>query len=137
MKVINFVLKKMKKQIIEETVSLNTVIKAVIMYIIVWSAMGLQFALLIFAFYRGGMDVVSLFSIYPASWTLAFVVLVVPAGIGLREGTIYFFLSQLMPKDFAIYGALLSRIEITIGELMYLLLLFGSGKLWRKNENKK
>lgn len=137
MKIINFALKKLKKQTIDEFIPVSMVAKAVFLYLIVWLMMGVQFSLLIISFCGKGVDVISLLSVYPASWTLAFIVLVVPAGIGLREGTIYFFLSQIVSQDSAIYGALLSRIEITAGELLYLLLLLGSGKLWRRNDKRE
>ncbi len=136
-KILNFVLKKMKKTTIDITLKFSFIIKIFILYIFIWLIQGFEFLLLIKSFYILPINNIALISIYPAAWSIGFLMLVMPAGLGIRDSFITIALLQLFPKEYeayAIIGALLSRIEITIGEFLYLFTLIGSKKLWRNND---
>jgi len=133
-RILNFLLKLLKKDSLEINLSIFYVVKIMFLYIIVWVISGIEFYLLFRSFSSLPLDPMIGISIYPAAWIIGFVVIIMPAGLGFREGVMFFFLSQKVPSETAVVMTLLSRIQITIGELFYLFLLFGSKKLWRSNE---
>jgi uncharacterized membrane protein YbhN (UPF0104 family) len=59
---------------------------------------------------------------YSISWILGFLVLISPGGLGVREGLLAFFLKFAIPTPIATLMALISRIWITIGEVLFLVL---------------
>lgn len=59
-------------------------------------------------------------SIFAASYTLSFLCLIVPGGLGVREGLLAGLLSLYMPLPMATVIALLSRLWFTAGELVCL-----------------
>jgi len=71
-------------------------------------------------------------SIYPVSWVVGFLSFLMPAGIGVREGMIFVLLKRYTGNEIAAVGSLLSRIEVTLGELLYLFFFIGDKKIWRK-----
>jgi len=135
-RMINFFLKILKKNSIEISMSLGFVFKIILLYMIVWICLGIQFYLLYISFSPEPLNPFVGISIYPAAWIVGFAVIIMPAGLGFREGVMFFFLSQNVSTNTAAIMTILSRIQITLGELLYLFLLFGSHKLWRNNEEK-
>ena len=133
-RILNFLLKLLKKDALEINLSVFYVVKIIFLYVIIWIISGIEFYLLFRSFTSIPLDFLIGISVYPAAWIIGFIVIIMPAGIGFREGVMFFFLSQKIPPDIAAIMTLLSRIQITIGELFYLFLLFGSKKLWRNNE---
>jgi len=59
-------------------------------------------------------------SIFAASYTLGFLCLIVPGGLGVREGLLAALLSLYMPLPMATVVSLLSRLWFTAGELLCL-----------------
>ncbi len=59
-------------------------------------------------------------SIFAASYTLGFLCLIVPGGLGVREGLLAALLSLYMPLPMATVVSLLSRLWFTAGELICL-----------------
>lgn len=139
-KLINILLRIIKKKSVEYSVPGRDVILILIMDLIIWSLQGLQFLLLIKSIYSPPLDYLTVMLLYPSAWAMGFIVLVMPAGLGIREGFLSFVLMQVFPPDMkgmAIIVAFLSRIQVTIGELSYLLTLIGSKRIWRFNEKAK
>lgn len=54
---------------------------------------------------------------YAISWMIGFLVLVAPAGLGVREGIYTLILKTVMPEPVAIISAMVTRVWITVGEL--------------------
>jgi glycosyltransferase 2 family protein len=71
------------------------------------------------ASYKSIMPIIGAYSI---SWILGFLVLISPGGLGVREGLLAFFLKFAIPTPIATLMALISRIWITIGEVLFLVL---------------
>lgn len=136
-RIINYILKLMKKKIIEYKFAPMFIIKTIALYIVMWIFFGLQFYFLMASFYEGAWDFSAAICVYPAGWGIGFLALVLPAGLGLREGAIYFFLSRFMPENIAVIGSLASRIQMTLSEITFLFLLIGSKSIWRFNDKKK
>ncbi len=124
--IFNFLLKIFKKESMKFSFPIKKSIFLLFIYILSWLFQGIAFFLLIKSFYLE-VDIKNLFSligIYALSWMLGFIVLIAPAGLGVREGSILFFLKSLFPIGIAGLIALLSRIWITIHELLNFL-IFG------------
>ncbi|MDY6787023.1 MAG: lysylphosphatidylglycerol synthase domain-containing protein [candidate division WOR-3 bacterium] len=139
-RVMDTIIRLLRKKPVEYTVSGKSVIMVILGDILMWSMQGLQFMLLVKSFVPAEISDFTLFLTYPSAWAMGFIVLVMPAGLGIREGLITYVLLQILPdklSGMAIMAALLSRIQFTIGELSYLVTLIGSKRLWRLNEDKK
>lgn len=54
---------------------------------------------------------------YAISWMTGFLVLVSPAGLGVREGVFTLILKTVVPEPLAIIAALVTRVWMTLGEL--------------------
>jgi uncharacterized membrane protein YbhN (UPF0104 family) len=69
-------------------------------------------------------------SIFALAWCAGFVIVVAPAGIGVRESALTLLLSQTMPVSEAISVAIIARLWWTVTESLYILiaLIWLSGK---------
>jgi uncharacterized membrane protein YbhN (UPF0104 family) len=56
---------------------------------------------------------------YAISWTIGFLVILVPGGFGVREGLLTIFLQNFMPLPFATLMAFVGRLWTTTGEILY------------------
>jgi len=54
---------------------------------------------------------------YAISWMTGFLVLISPAGLGVREGVFTLILKTVVPEPLAIIAALVTRVWMTVGEL--------------------
>jgi hypothetical protein len=54
---------------------------------------------------------------YAISWMTGFLVLIAPAGLGVREGVFTLILKTVVPEPLAIIAALVTRVWMTVGEL--------------------
>ncbi len=136
-KIMNFIFTKLKKPSVEYNMNFLAVIKIIFLNVIVFLLQGTQFLFLIKSFINFPINPIIVLLVYPGAWAMGFIVLLMPAGLGIREGFITFALMQIFPNEFkgiAVIAALLSRIQFTIGEFGYLITLIGSKKIWRKNE---
>jgi len=130
-KIMNFILIKFKKETLDINFSWINILILNSFYIVMWIGFGLQFFFLLKsvgissnAFY--------LISIYPVSWVIGFIVVFLPSGIGIREGVMVILLSNFLTSPQAITISILSRIQMTLSELLFLSTLINSGELWRK-----
>jgi uncharacterized membrane protein YbhN (UPF0104 family) len=100
-----------------------SLIKLYFYYLLLWTIHALGFFFLtqsIFpASYKSIMPIIGAYSV---SWILGFLVLISPGGLGVREGLLAFFLKFAIPTPIATLMALISRIWITIGEVLFLVL---------------
>jgi hypothetical protein len=65
--------------------------------------------------------IVAMFSI---SWVLGFLSFLAPAGIGVREGILTYFLIYIVPEPIAIIVVLTTRLILTLIEGAYALIAF-------------
>lgn len=84
-----------------------------------WLAQGLGSYLLINSFYPlSPAKFPVLLGAYAISWMIGFLVLVAPAGLGVREGIYTVILRTVIAGPVAIMTALITRVWMTVGELV-------------------
>jgi glycosyltransferase 2 family protein len=84
-----------------------------------WLLFGGHLAVLAWPFGSGGLDLV-LFCVgaFALAWTLGFVVVVAPAGAGVRDVVLVAILTTRLTEDEALAVALMSRFLLTAGDLL-------------------
>lgn len=97
-----------------------------------WITAGLGISLLVTA-YEVSQPVDLLFATYSLalSATIGLVVVIAPAGIGVREAMMTRILEQRLPLGPASFVAILSRVGLVAGELVAFIVLFVITRAWR------
>jgi uncharacterized membrane protein YbhN (UPF0104 family) len=94
-------------------------LKLLSIYIASWGLQGLGFFFLVSSIAGLNTNIgFFLVASYLASWVIGFLVLFAPGGIGVREGALTFLLKFYFPLPVAIMFSFLSRIWITVAELI-------------------
>ncbi len=95
-----------------------------LVYLLHWSFQGTGCFILINSFYPLHITKLPLFlGGYSISWILGFIILVAPAGLGVREGIYSFILKLVMPGGIAIISSLITRVWLTTAEVVLALIL--------------
>lgn len=122
--VLNPILKWMKRSPIAIRVSFRNLIKIFLFYLIYWAFFGASFLLFIDSIYHIEFSkIIIITGIFAISFVLGFISIIVPAGLGVREGVLTYLLSSYMPMTMAIIVSLLSRVWIIVVELLGLSLI--------------
>lgn len=74
----------------------------------------------------------SLIGLFTLSLLVGYLSIIVPMGLGVREGFITFALSKIIAVEIAGFASIFARIVFTISELLFLAILIA----WKKLENK-
>jgi len=115
----NFVLEKFKKEKIESTIAPKNYFIYIILQTANWLIMSLAFVLVIKSYTHLSLsDNPQVLLILPISWTLGLIAVFAPGGIGVREGSMSFWLSSFIPLEFALVLPWIYRILITISEII-------------------
>lgn len=94
-------------------------------YVLDWLAQGLGCYILFNSFYPLSLSQLPiLLGGYAISWILGFIILVAPAGLGIREGIYTYVLKLVMPETIAIISALITRVWMSTAELVMAVCLF-------------
>ena len=94
-------------------------------YGLCWILQGLGFFFLAKSFYDLDLGWLKRFiGVYLSSWTIGFVAIFAPGGLGIREGSLALLLQGSFPTGLAVSLSLLSRVWITILELLLFILAF-------------
>lgn len=89
--------------------------------LLTWVLSGFGFALFVQALTHGtDGHTAQLGTIYAASWLIGLLAIIVPAGVGVREGTMTLLLAVIMPHSTAAVIAIASRLWITLLEVFLL-----------------
>lgn len=84
-----------------------------------WLAQGAGSFLLIRSFYPLTLSQLPIMmGGYAISWMIGFLVLITPAGLGVREGIYTLILKTVMPEPVAIISAMVTRVWVTVGEIV-------------------
>lgn len=116
-RVTGFILKRLHQPVFEVRMTFLRLLVVLGLFVLMWVIQGTGCYLLIRSFYP--LDISRLPMVagaFALSWILGFIVLISPAGLGVREGIFTFALRLVMPEPVAIIAALLSRIWITVTE---------------------
>lgn len=116
-RVTGFVLKRLHQPVFEIRMTFRRLLSILGLYVLMWVVQGVGCYLLIRSFYPLDLSRLPMVAgAFALSWIIGFIVLVSPAGLGIREGIFTFALRLVVPEPVAIVAALLSRIWITGSE---------------------
>ncbi len=118
---LNLVLRLVRQEPLEKAVSLRGMGRALAWTFFGWGCYGVHAWLLTTQFAHGGTArIVALsFGAYALAWSVGFLIIFFPSGIGPREAALIAVLSPVMPAASALVVALASRIVMTIGDLLW------------------
>jgi uncharacterized membrane protein YbhN (UPF0104 family) len=104
------------------TLTLGTLWKMILATILFWLITGIGFHLLMMAVTQSstGIHWLQSIGIYSLAWAIGFLVIFVPAGIGIREGALVFLLKPLVTDSEAILIAILARMWWTMAEAFWI-----------------
>jgi len=131
-RLLGFALARLKQPGFALRLSYHRLLGILGLYTLDWSVQGTGCFLLINSFYPLPLAKLPvMLGAYALSWILGFIILIAPAGLGIREGIFTFVLKLIMAPPMAIIAALLTRVWMTTSEaLMALVCLPLLGK-WR------
>jgi glycosyltransferase 2 family protein len=113
----NFVLGKMNKEKLENTLGTGNYLKFLALQIINWMLMSLSFILLVKTYTNISVtEHPEVLFILPLSWTIGLLAIFAPGGIGVREGAMTFWLKNYVPLEYALVLPWIYRILITVVE---------------------
>jgi glycosyltransferase 2 family protein len=119
--VLNLVLRVARRPGLDETVSMRGMARALGWTFLGWCFYGLHAWLLVREFAHGSdVRILALsFGAYALAWSVGFVIIFFPGGIGPREAALVAVLSPVMPTASALVVALASRVVMTLGDLLW------------------
>lgn len=126
---INLLLRLFKKPEIKLTITYPQIFKLSIYFFGLWIAQIIGFYFLINSIYPIAISkIFNLAAAYTLSWMTGFIVIFAPGGLGVREGMMSLLLSSFIPAPLAIAISFLSRVWITVFEIV----IFFVGLIIRK-----
>jgi len=122
-RILNWLLVKVGRETIDAHVSRATLFLLLIACTVNWLLWGATFAALAFgvaALADGQIQTIGvhLVLVYPIAYTIGFLSLITPSGIGVREGTLFLLLSPLMAGSVVTVISLAMRVWTIAGELI-------------------
>jgi len=133
-KLLNIALRMLRKPPVTLRAKYLSILKISTYFFALWLAQITGFYLLINAIYPVQLtQLPNLAAAYTLSWITGFIVLLAPGGLGVREGMMTLLLSVILPLPLAIAISFITRVWITIFEV----LAFFVGLLIRRKTMKK
>ncbi|KPK67577.1 hypothetical protein AMJ87_13145 [candidate division WOR_3 bacterium SM23_60] len=122
-RLINVVLRRLKRQTIDFSLTIPRILVLLVMFFFIFAFHGCGFLFLIRSFYPLALtEFPVMVSIFAVAWVIGFISFITPAGLGVREGALSLLLTNHVPTGIGIIAALLSRIWLTIIEVLLFLL---------------
>ncbi len=95
-------------------------------YLLVWISLGIAFFLFVKSIYPIHITQFPIImSIFAFAWSIGFMTLITPGGLGVREGILSLLLTSCLPPATATLIALLSRIWVICIEIILAGVAFG------------
>jgi uncharacterized membrane protein YbhN (UPF0104 family) len=117
---LDLVLKTARRPPLEKSVSLAGMARALAWTTLGWLFYGAHAWLLIREFAPHGPHVLALsLGAYALAWSVGFLIIFFPGGIGPREAALIAVLAPVMPSASALLIALASRVVMTVGDLVW------------------
>lgn len=118
-RVLGLILPLFRQPVFSLTLSYPRLLLVLAVYVLDWFFQGLGCFILIKSFYPGLAvgELPTLLGGYAISWILGFIILIAPAGLGVREGIYTFILKLVMPESVAIISALITRVWMSTSEV--------------------
>ncbi len=99
------------KKVIPAIFSFKKLFRLIVLYLLLWACSSASFFLFVKSIYPIRLVQLPIIScIYPFAWSIGFMSLVTPSGLGVREGVLGMFLTTCLPPVTATLVALLSRL---------------------------
>lgn len=118
-KILNFGLKMVKRPPIELKVSFGTILLLLLANLFGWAIYGLAFFIYLNAFTSiSWVNFLSTTSSFAGAYLIGLLVFLTPAGLGVREASLTYFLDGIIPLPINTAVALLQRVWMTIPELI-------------------
>jgi len=118
-RIINFFLRWLKEKPIKIDLNFSQIFVLTAYYCIIWFCFGIAFYFLINSVtFIIPSKIPILTGSFAISSTIGIMALFAPAGLGVREGILAFLLNNFFPISLAILLSLLSRLWVSIGELV-------------------
>lgn len=140
--IMNFFLKwigkLIKKDDMEIPMTYPQMLKVVLLFVANWFIVGVGFYMLICSVYPIPLSqMLYVGGIFGLSAIIGILSLFAPSGIGVREGVLIAGLLLIMPEEYAVIISIVSRLWVTVAELVLILLAFLSEKTIKllKKEN--
>ena len=93
--------------------SFKKLFRLIAIYLLLWAFLGIGFFLFVKSMYPIQIDQLPIIlSVYPFAWSIGFLSLITPGGLGVREGVLSIFLTPYLPPGIATLVALLSRLWV-------------------------
>jgi uncharacterized membrane protein YbhN (UPF0104 family) len=122
-KILNLGLEILKKEKIRLDITGKDVIIYFLSYSLSWLLFGLAFLIFVKSMAQASFDMYpTLTGAFAFSLNIGFLAIFVPGGIGVREGILVFLLTPFFPLPVSTLISLLSRLWITMGELLCFLI---------------
>ena len=127
--IINFLLRKaerlIKRKLEPVTLSTLDLIEVLTSYCVMWIVHSLGFYLLCLTIVTNHQfNPLPVMSSFITAWLVGFASIIVPGGLGIREGTLSFLLINIFPPPMNYVLAILGRIWTTVGEAVLFLIFF-------------
>lgn len=111
--------------------SMSKLLRVLGVYLLLWGLLGIAFFLFIKSLYSVDSSQLRVVTgIYAISWSIGFLSVITPSGLGVREGVLNMLLISVLPPATAMLVALLSRLWTLSGELAVTGVAFGL--YWRQ-----
>lgn len=117
---INTPLSWFRNEKIEHTLTYWHLLSLLGLSIVTWCVAGAGFALFVNSMTGGGVAIGSGIGIYSAAWSAGFIILIVPGGLGVREGVMVWLLAPFLPVKTAVAVSLGARLWAVVPELVFL-----------------
>ena len=114
------------KKVIKAIHSFKKLFRLIVIHLLLWACAGVSFFLFLRSIYPiriVQLPIIS--SIYSLAWSLGFMSLITPSGLGVREGVLSLLLTSCLPPATATLVALLSRLWLIGWEIVLAGVAFG------------
>ena len=126
------------KKVIPAIFSFKKLVRLIVIHLLLWACAGTSFFLFVKSIYpirTVQLPIIS--SIYPFAWSIGFMSLITPSGLGVREGVLSMFLSSCLPPVSATLVALLSRLWLLTTDVVLAGIAWGCYLKRSRKKNKE
>lgn len=137
-RIVNFLLARIGQKPVLFRISPIQALALFLIYLFSWFMQGLGLYFLTLSFYPIGIKALLILpGAFSLSWIIGFVVFFAPGGLGVREGLFALLLEPVLPGAFNVIISLLSRVWVTISEILVFLAVLIFARLRRADVTKE
>ncbi len=135
-RMLNVILTRLGKDEVAILLSIGTVVKITFLYLCSWFVFGFAFWLFVSSIAGAGtFNLLYLTGVYAVSYVTGYLALFAPGGIGVRESIMSILLTSVISPGVAAVVAVLSRLMVTVIELLCVgVVFFQKGTIYGKEK---